>query len=99
MFNKYQFIDEVKESLKKELENIEDINQFLDKKIDNEVIYYYDCFEICKELNFIDFEHEIFGTCKDICQAAYCALYDLIHEESDILEYYEELINSVTDEL
>lgn len=98
MFNKYQFIDEVKETLKNKLENISDINQFIDKKIDNEIIYYYDCFEICKELNFTHFEHYAFGTCTDICQAAYCALYDLIYNESDILEYYEELTNSVTDE-
>lgn len=99
MFNKFQFIDEVKETLKNELQNITDIDQFINEIIDNEVIYYHDCFEICKELNFTHFDHDIFGTCTDICQAAYCALYDLIYDESDILDYYEELQNSVTDEL
>lgn len=95
MFNKYQFIDEVKETLKND-ENITDIDQFIQGIIEHEIIYYYDCFEICKELNFTHFEHDIFGNCKDICQAAYCALYDLIYNESDILEYFEEL--SITDE-
>ena len=99
MFNKYQFIENTKEIILSELENITDIEDFLNGIIEHEIMYYYDCFEICKELNFTHFEHDIFGTCKDICQAAYCAIYDLIHEDSDILDYFEELQNSVTDEL
>lgn len=98
MFNKYDFIRDTKDIILSELENITDIDQFVNEIIDNEVIYYSDCFNICKELNFTHFEHEIFGTCKDICQAAYCALYDLIYNESDILEYFEEQTQSITDE-
>jgi hypothetical protein len=99
MFNKYDFIRDTKDIILSELENITDIDQFINEIIDNEVIYYSDCFEICKELNFTHFEHDIFGMCKDICQAAFCALYDLIYDESDILEYFEEQTNSITDEL
>lgn len=98
MFNKYDFISDTKDIIKSELENIYDIDRFINEVIDNEVIYYYDCFEICKELNFTHFEHELFGTCKDICQAAYCALYDLIYNESDILDYFEQQTKSITDE-
>tara|TARA_R110000868_G_scaffold68492_1_gene202437 strand:+ start:8651 stop:8950 length:300 start_codon:yes stop_codon:yes gene_type:complete len=99
MFNKYHFISDTKDTILSELQNITDIQDFLHGIIENEIMYYYDCFEICKELNFTHFEHDIFGTCKDICQAAYCALYDLIYDESDILEYFEEQTNSITDEV
>jgi hypothetical protein len=98
MFNKYHFISDTKDIILSKLQNITDINQFINEIIDNEVIDYSDCFEICKELNFTHFEHDIFGTCKDICQAAYCALYDLIYNDSDILDYFEEQKNSITDE-
>jgi hypothetical protein len=99
MFNKYAFIDDTKDTILTEIENITDIEGFLHGIIEHEVIYYYNCFEICMELNFTHFEHEIFGTCKDICQAAYCALYDLIYEDSDILDYFEEQTQSITDEV
>jgi hypothetical protein len=98
MFNKYDFIDDTKDTILTEIENITDIDDFLHSIIDNEIIYYCDCFEICKELNFTHFDHDTFGTCKDICQAAYCALYDLIYLDSDILDYFEEQTQSITEE-
>jgi hypothetical protein len=98
MFNKYHFIDNTKEAILSELQNITDIDDFLQGIIEHEVMYYYDCFEICKALDFIHFEHDIFGTCKDICQAAFCALYDLIYNDSDILDYFEEQTQSITEE-
>ena len=91
MFNKYQFLDELKETVKNEISNITDLDQFIHEIIDNECIYYSDCFDIIKHLNFTHFEHDIFGTCDNVCKAAFCALYDLIHEESDIFNYYESL--------
>lgn len=91
MFNRYRFLDELKETIQSEYQNINDIDSFIHGIIDNECICYSDCFDICKELNFTHFDHEIFGECKDICQAAFCALYDLIHEESDIYNYFESL--------
>jgi hypothetical protein len=99
MFNKYEFIENTKETILYELQNITDIQGFLHGIIEHEIIYYSDCFDICKELNFTHFEHAIFGMCDDVCRAAFCALYDLIYNDSDVLEYYEELINSVTDEV
>jgi len=98
MFNKYEFIDNTKETILTEIENITDIDSFIFGIIDNEIIYYYDCFEIIKELNFTDFNHHIFEVCDTVNKAAFCALYDLIYNESDVLEYYEELTNSITDE-
>ena len=99
MFNKYDFISDTKDTILSELQNITDIEDFLHGIIEHEIMYYSDCFDICKELNFTHFEHEIFGTCKDICQAAYCALYDLIYNESDILDYFEQQTKSITDEV
>lgn len=99
MFNQYEFIDELKSSILDDVKNITDIEDFIFNKIDNECIYYSDCFDIIKELNFTDFNHEIFGVCDNVCKAAFCALYDLVYNDSDVVEYYEELTNSVTDEL
>jgi len=98
MFNKYEFIENTKEVILSEIQNITDIDSFIFGIIDNEIIYYYDCFEIIKELNFTDFNHHIFEVCDTVNKAAFCALYDLIYNESDVLEYYEELTNSITDE-
>jgi len=98
MFNKYEFIDNTKEVILSEIQNITDIDSFIFGIIDNEIIYYYDCFNIIMELNFTDFNHHIFEVCDTVNKAAFCALYDLIYQDSDILEYYEELTNSITDE-
>jgi len=98
MYYKHEFIENTKETILTELQNITDIGDFLNDIIEHEVMFYEDCFDICKELNFINFEHELFKQCKDICQAARCALYDLIYHDSDILDYFEEQKQSITDE-
>lgn len=99
MFNQYEFLDELKASILSNIDNIDNIDEFIFSCIDNEVIYYSDCFDIIKQLNFTDFNHDIYGVCDTISKAAFCALYDLIYSDSDVLDYFEELTNSVTDEL
>ena len=99
MFNKYHFISDTKHIIKNEFDNIRDIDEFINEIIESEIIYYSDCFDIIKELHFTDFEDNIFGECNNVCQAAFCALYDLIYNESDILQYFDELTESITDEL
>ena len=99
MFNKYEFIDELKTQILSELQNIENIEDFIFSIIDSECIYYSDCFDIIKHLNFTDFNHHIFEVCDTVNKAAFCALYDLIYNDSDVIDYFEELTNSVTDEL
>jgi len=95
MFNKFNFISDLKEFIKSEATNYSDFEQLISEYLDNQVIYYSDCFDICKGLNLTDFEHELFGTCKDICQLAYCGLYDIV--QCEYIKLYD-IFNSLTDE-
>jgi hypothetical protein len=96
MFNKYHFISDLKDFIESEATNCNDFNQLISEYLDNEVIYYSDCFDICKALNLTHFDHEIFGTCKDICQLAWCGLYDLVQENYSELE---QIFESLTEEI
>jgi hypothetical protein len=96
MFNEYDFISDLKDFIESESTNFSEFNQLISEYLENEVIYYSDCFDICKSLNLTHFEHEIFGTCKDICQLAYCGLYDLIQENYSELE---QIFESLTEEI
>jgi hypothetical protein len=96
MFNKYQFISDLKDFIKSEATNYSDFDQLVNEYLDNKVIYYSDCFDICKVLNLTHFDHEIFGTCKDICQLAWCGLYDLVQDDySELFEIFESLTDEV----
>jgi hypothetical protein len=99
MFNKYQFIEDLKSFIGSDFNNFSDLNDLVFDFIENNCIYYADCFDIIKELNFTDFNHPDFGICDTVNKAAFCALYDLIQDEADIFELYEELTNSLADEL
>ncbi len=97
MFNQYVFIEALKSFIASDFQNFSDLNDLIFDFIDNNCIYYSDCFDIIKELNFTDFNHPDFGICDTVNKAAFCALYDLIHEQSDVFELYEELTNSLAD--
>jgi hypothetical protein len=99
MFNKYQFIEDLKSFITSDFNNFSDLQDLLFDFIENNCIYYSDCFDIIKELNFTDFNHSDFGICDTVNKAAFCALYDLIHEQSDIFELYDELKNSLVEEV
>ena len=70
---------------------IDNIDDFWDEKntwIDNQVIYTYECKEICDKLDYDVFEeHDVFGKANNWSQAAYAAIYDLLNEHNDALTY------------
>jgi hypothetical protein len=78
MFNRYEFLESVKNEITEQKPN--DLYEFIHEQIENEVIYYNDCFEICKNLMFTDFTNHEFGAINNISQAAFCALWDFIQD-------------------
>lgn len=87
-FNKYLFLESFKSDILNEIlnENITDMSDFWEyqnAEIERAVIYYSDCFDICKELNFTDWSDSEFGEITNICQAACVALQEFISEEFD----------------
>lgn len=97
-FNKYQFIEELTASIKKNIERgyiecLEGIYDEMHTEIDNACIYYSTCFDICKDLNATQFD-EYDMECKNISQLAYAALYEYTMDELDVSEL-EELINTI----
>ena len=95
-FNKYAFIQDLTSQLKTEIkeydvQDIEQLDTIVHEFIDNECIYYADCFDICKELNATDFTAYDME-CSTINQLAYCALFEFIGEQLDYNELYQ-LIN------
>lgn len=58
--------------------------------IENKVIYTYECKKICDELDYDIFEnHHTFGKANNWSQAAFAALYDLLHDHNDALTFNE----------
>ena len=95
MFNKYRFIEELNQELKDEClklslsgdsedEIYENLRTYIDESLENAVIYYNECFDIIKALQFTSFhanDNDLGMRCTDVSKAAYCALYELIDEE------------------
>ena len=99
-FNKYQFVADLEAELLEAVvsDQIEDIDQIVDwihQSIDNAVIYYADCFEIVRELGFTDWEGNEFGPITNISQAAYAALYEHVNENIDLTEVEQAIENKV----
>ena len=98
-FNKYEFLESVKASIVEAINNgeitdISEVWEYQNAEIENACIYYSDCFDICKELNFTNWENHELGEITNITQAACVALQDYINEEfctSDIEELIDEL--------
>ena len=98
-FNKYLFLDGLKATIidaikSGEITDISEVWEFQNQEIETACIYYSDCFDICKELNFTDWTNNEFGEITNITQAACVALQEFINEEfctSDIEELIEEL--------
>tara|TARA_R110000823_G_scaffold298063_3_gene418310 strand:+ start:450 stop:767 length:318 start_codon:yes stop_codon:yes gene_type:complete len=92
-FNKYKFIEELKEAIGefieettfKNNEDIEDeVNEFIHNHINNETIYYVDCWAICFTLASSDFEIEQTGEkAKNINELAYWSLWSVVEESID----------------
>ena len=71
-FNKYQFLRDLKTEITREINagnitDIDGIEEYINSSLDRAVIYYADCFEICKELNATSFDGWEMGEAKDIC--------------------------------
>lgn len=98
-FNKYLFLDSLKATIvdaikSGQITDISEVWEFQNEEIETACIYYSDCFDICKELNFTDWTNSEFGEITNITQAACVALQEFINEEfctSDIEELIEEL--------
>lgn len=96
--NKHSYLSDLRDELIAEINagNIQDYNgiqEYIMQDIDNQVIYYSDCFDICKELGATDFT-AYSSECNNICQLAWQALYEFICEEFDTNEL-EELIETI----
>ena len=92
-FNKYGFIADLETEIKArieggQIENEDQIQEYIDSDLENAVIYYKDCFDICIALNATHFELEELGTnATDICQLAFYALREYVMSEIDMNEF------------
>jgi hypothetical protein len=87
-FNKYAFLEDLEDSLLQEIinENLtseDEIMDFIFSELENQVIYYSDCFDISKALNLTSFEGFGLGDAKTINDLAYFGLYDFVNDEFD----------------
>jgi hypothetical protein len=92
-FNKYDYLETLANSIKEE--RPDDMWDFINQDIDRECIYYYNCFEIIRELNFTDWEDNQFGQVNTISQLAFIALYEFV---IDNLEVEYEVADSLNEE-
>lgn len=92
-FNKYHFISDLKDSIGEFIEDSEfeddqdisdNVNEYIHELINNEVIYYHDCWQICMQEGNTDFLIEQTGeTAKNITELAYWTLWDIVEESID----------------
>jgi hypothetical protein len=104
-FNKYDFISDLKDAMwdflqeskfADEQDISEEMHQFIHEQIENETIYYYDCWRICMKEGCTDFLIEQTGeTAKNITELAYWTLWGLVEESIDYHLEYKELENEL----
>jgi len=85
-FNKYAFLEDLEDSLLQEIinENLtseDEIMYFIFSELENQVIYYSDCFDISETLNLTSFTGFELGDAKNINDLAYFGLYEFVNEE------------------
>jgi hypothetical protein len=103
MFNKYKWLEEQKESLKEYIVtewangNTPDYGELceqLQTDIDRDVIYYNDCWDICRELAPCnEWDKLELGPVTSLAQLAYISLYEYANETLDLEELLNETIN------
>ena len=72
------------------IDNHDDFYNQKHEWIDNKVIYTHESKQICDALDYDIFEeHDIYGKANNWSQAAYAALYDLLSDHNDALNYTE----------
>ena len=103
MFNQYQWLKEQKESLKEYIVtewangNTPDYGEVCEKlqnDIDNDVIYYNDCWDICRELAEVtEWDKMELGPVTSLQQLAYISLYEFANDNLDLEELINETLN------
>ena len=97
-FNKYTALQDLTEEIKNKIEagdfsEHHELQDFINEGVENACIYYSDCFDIIKALQFTDFsdaDYEI----TNVSQAAVYALSEFFNENLDLSEF-EEAINEM----
>lgn len=87
-FNKYGYIEDLQDLLLQavldgDLENADYIHDHISADLDNQVIYYQDCFEIAEALSLTSFTGYELGDAKNITELAYFGLWEWVNEELD----------------
>lgn len=108
MFNKYKWLEEQTESLieyiKEDHKNgnrtdVDSLQEKLHIDLDTDVIYYSDCWDICKELApAYEWDRSDFGPINNVSQLAYVALYDWAMQKIDLEELLEETQSELDNE-
>jgi hypothetical protein len=100
MWNKFEFIEKtenlINDAIKTgEIFDHESFYPFLDSIIENECIYYNDCFDIIKELQYTDWQDNEFGiNVTDITTLAVIALTEFVTAEISVENFID--IDGVT---
>jgi hypothetical protein len=94
-FNKYLFVSDLEAELleaakSEQLDDLDAVQDWIHQSIDNACIYYADCFDIIKALNFTDFTGSDFEI-TNVSQAAFAALYEHVQENIDLTEVEAEI--------
>lgn len=94
-FNKYLFVSDLESELleaakNEQLEDLDAVQDWIHQSIDSACIYYADCFDIIKALNFTDFTGSDFEI-TNVSQAAFAALYEFVNENIDLTEVEAEI--------
>jgi hypothetical protein len=100
-FNKYGYIEDLQDLLLQaildnDLDRADYIGDHIAADLDNQVIYYQDCFEIAEALSLTSFTGYELGDATNISQLAYFGLYEFINEELDY-NFIENAINAKED--
>lgn len=81
-FSKYAFLGDLQDLI--EQSDCGDVYSVIHQEIDNECIYYSDCFQIVEACGMIDWKENEFGEITNIQQLAFVALYDFVIDNLEI---------------
>lgn len=81
-FNEYAFLEDLQTTIKEE--NPTDVWELIHHEIDNECIYYADCFEIVRALQITDWKDNEFGEITNITQLAFVSLLEFVSDNLNI---------------
>lgn len=84
-FNQYTFVLELNGEIRNKLRSGEitessEIQEFVHQEVETACIYYSECFDIIKALNFTDWRNSDFEI-TNVSEAAACALWEFLEQE------------------